>query len=197
MSSLTLGTGGSPGWSAEEAWLSMPVGGETVFQSRPKVDACRLEVAQVQEMLSQVNSSLSAALEDHLRPSPRVVGTSVPSLQRELNALDGELAELEIEEATLQSQLANLRTELTQARRAAELRRSGAENSTESDSMADGDVLAVFSLLACMKDVARAQRARLIPNDPDARTFEQNAVVSFLDEVEACQAETAGCRIAS
>merc|ERR1719401_60069 len=201
-------TGGA-NLSPEEAWDSIPAGGEASWKNSANRTSLRLRVAQLQEALSDAASGLQKASEvcrgiDHqelLQTGLPQLGLSsigsVGSPWRECEALEAEAKELQQEKTFLDGRIAEVQQELVRAKESLRppTTRSRSPRSQEPEAQPESlakkapdvsELAVVLRLLACLKDVALNNRSLIFPTDPAQWTREQQVVAYFLDEVEIC-----------
>lgn len=184
--------------SPEEAWQSIPTGGEISWKATQTRQSHRLRVARVQEALSDAATGLQRASEacqgigsDALLESLGVNSLGPPSSAMKLHndcvALEAEANELEEEKNFLDGRIVEVKEELARVKNSLQPPVKEMARGSLVDDSNVSELAVVLKLLACLKDVALTNRALILPSDPSQWTQEQQVVAYFLDEVEACQ----------
>lgn len=192
-------------FSPEEAWQSIPTGGENSWKSSQSRQSHRLRVARLQEALSDAATGLQRASEacngvgsegfldnDSLEMGIGSLGPpgSALKLHRDCLALEAESKELEEEKHFLDCRIVEVKEELERVKNSYQPPVKATKRGTQGDDASSPNVselAVVLKLLACLKDVALTNRSLILPSDPSQWTQEQQVVAYFLDEVEACQ----------
>lgn len=192
---VSVSTLGTEAVTPEETWSSMPAGGEASWSASSGAPAPRLQVARLQEKLSQASMSLRRCQDefevtreqgDEMHFSPRSPSTA---LRRDISVLEAEAADLQVEESRLACRLSRVRADLADARAEA-ARPALPAHQVGAQSPEGGELAVALQLLSCMKDVASTYRSDLFSGDPAAMTQDHQVVAQFLDEIKACQQET-------
>eukprot|EP00927_Polykrikos_kofoidii_P039892 TRINITY_DN34186_c0_g1_i1.p1 TRINITY_DN34186_c0_g1~~TRINITY_DN34186_c0_g1_i1.p1 ORF type:complete len:251 (+),score=35.79 TRINITY_DN34186_c0_g1_i1:56-808(+) len=194
------------------AWRNVPECGKSTQSYQRSRTGSRLQVARLQETLSQVTDRLQLAVEassgvwddethsvdgftrtaaDHFDHTNDLV-----TRQREASELEDDATRLQQDEARLQMRFQRLQNERRRLKALPSATKTScvvaaAMISEGTEVKPDSDLASALSLLSCLQDVALAHRDLIIPADPSKRTRDQQIVDQFLDEVVACQREEA------
>jgi len=205
-------------FQAEQAWRRLPDGGGSSFSSQRAVTTSRLQVARLQESLSDAATGLECALDiitsarmQEEAAEVRQQTRDLAELQREATALEDEAARMQKEEGRLQARLEVIQAEKARLRAtkvasdlkdahdsevrpgsgslAGDTKRSPRSKFDQATKQQDSaNIAATLRLLNCLKDVALIHKQVVLPADSSMRTPYHDMVSQFLEEVEACQA---------
>jgi len=186
----------------EKMWRDLPESGEAAWAKARLGTKKRIQVAQVQEAMSEAIMNLHHALEecrDETFPSSasmshtqrnmtsgadsRHADDRVENLQREAQEAEEEALRLKGEEKRLKNKLAALERDLSAKREASDKKAGHADQH-------DPQLASTLNLLACLRDLAIAHRKLVLPAEGKAMSPEQQAVACFLAESDACRTDT-------